>query len=88
MALPDDFKWRRWTGDDMALTYEGRNIALVCPLDNGRVRIGINCNTDRTRYVFAATMVVAIRYVEAWASKWAPEIRELHGSGRGILFRP
>lgn len=87
MALPDDFKWRRWVGNDVALTFEGRNIAMVCLLDKGGVRVCLNCGTAELRYVFLEHVAVGVRYVEAWATKWAPQIRGLNASGRGVLFR-
>ncbi|MGV7186985.1 hypothetical protein [Xanthomonas axonopodis] len=88
MALPDDFSWRPWVGDDQALVFGGRNVAQVCPLANGRCRVALNVNNDHLRFQFFASPAAGVRYVEAWAAKWADEIRALNAPGRSVLFRP
>ncbi|MET0549725.1 MAG: hypothetical protein ABW002_10695 [Xanthomonas sp.] len=88
MALPDDFQWRPWVEDDQALVFAGRNVALVCPLANGRCRVALNVGSDQLRFQFFSTAADGARYVEAWATKWADRLRELHGPGRSVLFRP
>ncbi|MCW0458954.1 hypothetical protein NB717_000022 [Xanthomonas sacchari] len=88
MALPDDFQWRPWVEDDRALVFGGRNIALVCPLANGRCRVALNVGSDQLRFQFFNTTEAGRRYVEAWATKWADRLRELYGAGRGLMFRP
>lgn len=79
--LPNDFEWRPYL-DGAALWLNGYMVAGICPAREGPDvpwRIVMNPRHVDMRYEFRPDEQAARRYVEAWAGKWAAQLRERYG---------
>lgn len=79
--LPDHFEWRPHI-DGSALWLNGNMVASICPAREGQDvpwRIAMNPRYVDMRYEFKPDEAAARKYVEAWAAKWAPQLRERYG---------
>lgn len=79
--LPDGYQWRKWI-EGLALYLGDVQVATVTPVTGG-TRTLVNANSVRMRYVFFDAEVAAVRYVEAWASKWDERLRA-ERAGRAV----
>lgn len=80
-SLPTDFHWGPYT-DGYALYVGTVVVAMICPArsdPDAPWRIVLNPRYVDMRYAFRPDEDAARRYVEAWAAKWAEQLRERYG---------
>lgn len=80
--LPDDIQWLPYM-DSHALCLDGRIVAMYCQRPGAPYAVEyLHCGTARlTSRTFRGEQA-ARAYLEAWASKWRPQLREEYGLGR------
>jgi hypothetical protein len=74
--LPEGFQWRPYSGGP-GLYCGDRLVAHACEASAGNGwRMSLDGSGGPGRYVFLPDEAACRRYAEAWALKWADEIRE------------
>ena len=75
--LPTDIEIRHWL-DGPALFLNGKMIACVSPLADGRARSQRCVGTVHLQHEFHSDVASAERFLVAWAIKWQDRIREAY----------
>ena len=73
--LPRGFRFDA-IGDGQALLVDGRVVADIMPLDQGRCRACLNPLSFSIRYAHFDSMAAAIAYVTDWAIQWEARLRD------------
>lgn len=80
--LPTGFAFETFN-DGPALLVNGRIVADIVPLGDGRCRACMNPLSFSIRYAYYDSMEEAMAHVSAWAMKWEARLRDgLHVSSK------
>lgn len=73
--LPAGFRFETFN-DGPGLYVDGRLVADIVPLGDGRYRACMNPLSFSIRYAYLASMEEALAYVSEWALKWEARLRD------------
>ena len=73
--LPSGFIFETFN-DGPALLVDGRIVADIVPLGDGRCRACMNPLSFSIRYAYLESMEEAMAYVSEWAMKWEARLRD------------
>jgi len=79
MKLPPHFEFHAWI-DGHGLFLNGRMIALVTQLPNGRARSQRNVGTPHLSHAFHNDVDAGMRFLCAWSTKWRDRIEQVHAA--------
>jgi hypothetical protein len=72
--LPRGFTFKTFN-DGPALLVDGRIVADIVPLGEGRYRACLNPLSFSIRYAYLGSLEEAMDYVSEWAHKWEDRLR-------------
>ncbi|HWS78230.1 MAG TPA: hypothetical protein VN205_07625 [Thermomonas sp.] len=73
--LPNGFRFQTFH-DGPALLVDGRIVADIVPLGDGRFRACMNPLSFSIRYAYLGSLEEAMDFVSEWAMKWEARLRD------------